>query len=101
MQPAMHSLVQTLLESKMLAGALRGPENLYNNITHGAVNKVGRLLPADKGEVQDLKAELQEYKAQTTAVIDALVEEVNILTPVRSPFPACLQTWQCVCMSSD
>ncbi|CAL5225989.1 g8791 [Coccomyxa viridis] len=62
-------------------GKLRGPENLYENVTAGAFNKVERQLPATKGEVQDITADLTAYKNETTAVINALVSEINSLTP--------------------
>ena len=52
----------------------------------GAVSRVGRLLPATKGEVQDVNAEVKEYKIETTVVIDALVSAINSLTPVGSLF---------------
>lgn len=73
-------------------GKLRGPENLYENVTAGAFNKVGRLLPATKGEVQDVNAEFEAYKNETTAVINALVSELNVLSPVRSLSVTCWQS---------
>ncbi|CAL5224750.1 g7485 [Coccomyxa viridis] len=62
-------------------GAPRGLGNLHNNATTAALNKVERLLPATKGQVQDVKADFEEYKNETTTLIDALVSEVNSLTP--------------------
>ena len=66
------------------AGTLRSPETLYKNVTMGAVSRVGRLLPATKGEVQDVKVKFEAYRNETTAVINALVSEINSLTPVGS-----------------
>ena len=62
----------------------------------GAVGRLGRLLPATKGEVQDVNTEFKEYKNETTTVINALVSEINSLTPVGSLFwhPASLVLWQ-------
>ena len=74
-------------------GKLRGPENLYENVTAGAFNKVERQLPATKGEVQDITADLTAYKNETTAVINALVSEINSLTPVRD-LSKSLPGWQ-------
>ena len=70
--------------SAAAAGAPRGLGNLHNNATTAALNKVERLLPATKGQVQDVKADFEEYKNETTTLIDALVSEVNSLTPVGS-----------------
>ena len=65
-------------------------------------SKVGRLLPADKGEVQDAqakiegleeyKAESEAYKNETTTLINSLVSEVNSLTPVCTQLLSRLQT---------
>ena len=57
----------------------------------GALGRVERLLPATKGEVQDVSAEFIEYKNETTTVIDALVGQLNALTPVRGLFLAHVQ----------
>ncbi len=59
-----------------------------------AINRGARVVPADKGEVQDLKAEIAEYKTETSAVIDQLVGEVNSLTPVGSSLQARLLVWR-------
>ena len=72
-------------------GARRGPGNLYNNVTMGAVSRLGRLVPATKGEVQDVNAEFEQYKNETTTVINALVSEINSLTPVGGLLRACVQ----------
>ena len=90
-----HSIDQ---DAEHAAGPLRGPEDLYINITRGMVSNLGRILPADKGEVQDAqariegleeyKAESEVYKNQTTTLINSLVGEVNSLTPVRNSFLA-------------
>ena len=82
------------------------PENLYNNITRGVVSTVEGILPANKAEVKGVKAEFEAYKAvskaqflenkakseafeayenKTAAVINALVAQVNSLTPVSRP----------------
>ena len=66
------------------AGELRGPENLYDNVTRGAVSKVDRLLPATKGEVHDVKADIEDYRNQTTTVLSALVGRLKSLIPVGS-----------------
>ena len=57
----------------------------------GTVSKVERLLPADKGNVQDNDAKFEAYKAKTDAElaedkqeINALISKVNSLTPVGS-----------------
>ena len=68
-------------------GMLRGPENLYQNITKSAFASIDNSFPASKGVVRasksKLEAELVEYKNVTTAVINGLVDKVNALTPVR------------------
>lgn len=46
------------------------------------MSTAGRILPASKGEVHDLEAELADYKTETTILINSLVGEVNSLTPV-------------------
>ena len=75
---------------------LRGPETLYDTVTRGAANTVTRALPASKGEVRDNEAKLEAYKAtseehnavfeeyrnETTGIINALVGKLNSLTPV-------------------
>ncbi|CAL5224314.1 g6981 [Coccomyxa viridis] len=63
-----------------LAFLLRGQAQLQGAVK-AAINRGARVVPADKGEVQDLKAEIAEYKTETSAVIDQLVGEVNSLTP--------------------
>ena len=100
-------------EAERAAGTLRGPENLFENVTMAIARKVDRLLPATRGEVQDAKAELtrykndsatqsnaleqfksettaensalEQYKSESTAEINALVDKLNTLTPVRTP----------------
>ena len=71
------------------AGKLRGPENLYENVTMGTVSRVERFLPATKGEVQDTNnivqdhnAEFEQYKNETNTIINTLVNRLNSLTPV-------------------
>ncbi len=51
-----------------VAGVLRGPETLYDNVTRVAASIVVRALPASNGEVQDNKAEFEAYKAMTAAL---------------------------------
>ena len=72
------------------AGRLRGPENLYENVTMGTVRRVGKL-PATKGELQDTNAIVQahntafeQYKNETTTIFNALVTRLNSLTLVGS-----------------
>ena len=80
-----NSLIPTCSNSAAsVTGTLRGPENLYENVTAGAFNKLERHLPASKGEVQDNNAAFEAYKNETTTIINALVSEVNALTPVRA-----------------
>ena len=85
----------TRAQPEHAAGTLRGPENLYNNVTNGIPYKVNRLFPASKRELQEsdikleaenaeLKAEFKDYKNETTALINSLVVTVNSLTPVRT-----------------
>ena len=68
------------------AGATKGLE-LYDGEVKADISRGARVLPADKGEVQDLKAEIAAYKTETTAVINQLVGEVNSLTPVGALLP--------------
>ena len=99
------------MQIEHVAGTLRGPENLYDNVTRTVVTRVGRILPASEGEVQDNEARLQAYQAETasrfeeyqtkyedykaksearfekyrdetTGIINALVVKTNTLTPV-------------------
>ena len=78
-------------------GKLRGPENLYENVTKITIASIDNSFPASKGEVRastselssrleagdsKLEAELEKYKNKTTAIIDGLVSKVNALTPV-------------------
>ncbi len=70
--------------TEISAGRLKSPENLYENVT----NSVGRLLPANKGTVQNLETKvegLEEYKTETSGVINNLVSKINSLTPVSKP----------------
>ena len=50
------------------------------------ITKLDNTLPASKGDVQAsnaiLEAELNEYRNETTTIINDLVGEVNALTPV-------------------
>ncbi len=64
------------------AGKLRAPETLYDTVTKNVVSKVDTVLPVSK-------AEFQAYKSETTAVINALVGELNSLTPVSSLILLC------------
>ena len=84
-------------------------DNLYNNVTRRVFNTVEGILPANRAEVNQVKADFEAYKAvskaefteykaeseayksNTTAIINALVGEVNSLTPVSHLFgtPAC------------
>lgn len=91
-----------LAETEHAAGALRGPVNLFGNVTRGAIIRASRALPATEGELQDNEARLdayragfEDYKAQsdarfekyrneTTGIINALVDKTNTLTPVSS-----------------
>ena len=77
--------------SIIVAGALTGPGNLSNNVTISTISRVDRLLPATKGQVQDNNAKFEEYRKETTSVIDALVSKVNSLTPVGCLFLARVQ----------
>ena len=64
-------------ETEHTAGKLKGPESLYENVP--------KLLPADKGSVQNLEAKVQgleDYKNETAVVINKLVNKINSLTPV-------------------
>ena len=79
----------------------------------GTVSRVGRFLPATKGEVQDIDgkfqgisgevqddkhkiAELEEHENETTAIINTLVSKLNSLTPVGSLYRhACLDGTPC------
>ena len=83
-------------------GKLRGPENLYENITKSTIATIDNSFPASKGEVRTLvrasdstlqneltenNNQFKDYKNETTALIDvvnSLVREVNALTPVGS-----------------
>lgn len=72
-------------------GRLRAPENLYENITRSTLARVDNSFPASKGDFRavqasnyKLEAELEEYRNETTAVINGLVGVVNALTPVGS-----------------
>ena len=71
------ALLSSHAYSEHAAGRLRGPENLFESI-----------LPASKGEEQAHYAEFEQYKNETTTVMNALVTELNILTPVRTSPPA-------------
>ena len=89
------------------AGVVAQPENLYNNATRTVVNTVEGFFPANKAEVKEVKAEFEAYKtvskaefteykaeseaykSRTTAVINALVQEVNSLTPVSCILQGC------------
>ena len=84
-------------ENQHAAGVLRGLENVYGNTTRSFIGRVGRVFPADKGEVQNndakfeaykakSEAELAEYRQESAAAINALVSKVNSMTPVRSLF---------------
>ncbi len=85
------------------AGVVAEPENLYNNVTRSVFNTVDGFLPANRAEVKEIKAEFEAYKAvskaqfkeytakseafetyenKTAALVNALVVEVNSLTPV-------------------
>ena len=90
---------------------LRGPETLYDTVTRSAANAVTRALPASKGEVQDSSAKLEakaeernahfeEYKTETTDVINALVGKLNSMTPVSTPLLTSLQMQQGVVTST-
>ena len=61
-------------------------ESLYETVTKSTINNVENAFPASKGYVQasdsKLQAELDVYKNETTAIINALVGKVNALTPV-------------------
>ncbi len=67
-------------------GRLRAPESLYETVTKSTINNVENAFPASKGYVQasdsKLQAELDVYRNETTAIINALVGKVNSLTPV-------------------
>ena len=54
-------------ESERTAGALRGPEKLYDNATQNIDISALRLLLADKGEVYHDKAKIEAYKAESEA----------------------------------
>ena len=75
-----------------VAGILRGPENLYDNVTKGILSTTTAALPAKRGEVQGIEAELAEYKSETTTLINSLVDKVNSLTPVGTP-PCLTRLW--------
>ena len=63
-------------------GKLRGPDNFYDIVTSNTVDKIGSAFPASKGEVRASEAILQAELNVTTAVVNALVAQVNALTPV-------------------
>ena len=94
---------------------LRGPDNLYDDAASG-IKIVDSFLPASKGEVRDvnirlrtelktehqdssmsnvaLKAKFEEYKNETTTVINGLVGKINSLSLVGNTITsssACLQ----------
>ena len=82
--------LKTTAEVELAAGGrLRAPESLYENITKSTLAIIDDSFPASKGNLRasdskqeavnsELRAELKE----TTAVVNALVREVNALTPV-------------------
>ena len=93
----------SLAQRERVAGVLRGPKTLYDNVTRTAANGVRRVLPASKGELEDYKDEVEDYKGEvenykaqsdersaqlekyrneTTGIINALVGKINGLTPV-------------------
>ena len=73
-------------ETEHAVGVLGGPENVYKDSKKDVVDQINNLFPASKGEVQasdaKLEAEFEEYKNETTSVINGLVVVVNSLTPV-------------------
>lgn len=91
-----------MAETWHATGVLKGPDNLYENATAGSFNSIDGLLPATKSELRtadrkletqldaanksnlQLKTEISEYKNETTAVIQDLVDKVKALTPVGS-----------------
>lgn len=82
-------LLYALIECESaVGGKLRGPDNLFENITKSTLITIDNAFPASKGNLQasdsKLEAELEVYKNETTMVINALVGEVNALTPVGS-----------------
>ncbi|CAL5224843.1 g7598 [Coccomyxa viridis] len=100
---AFHRHLRLLFTASLLFGAqaefrgrLKEPESLFKNATDGITNKVTAFLPASKGDVQgsieaalqqsdaqnsELRTEFQEYKNETTAVINSLVGKINSQTP--------------------
>ena len=71
-----------------VGGKLRGPDNLFENITKSTFTKIDNAFPASRGNLQasdsKLEAELDAYKKETTAIINGLVSKVNALTPIGS-----------------
>ena len=92
----MESTLDAFAEIEHAAGGkLRGPENLYENITKSTIATIDNSFPASKGEVRatdsalqneltEVKSQFKDYKNETTALINSLVREVNALTPVCS-----------------
>ena len=85
-------VVAAVAENVHTAGVLKGPENLYVNVTKGIFTNIDDSFPATKGHLRNtdtkleaVETELDEYKKQTTAIINTLVGEVNSLTPVGIP----------------
>ena len=86
-------------ETMHSAGVLGAPENLYEDVVKVIQSNVNRLVPASKSETKDVeakvealeeykaesevnKAKSEEYKKETTAIINSLIAKVNSLTPV-------------------